>query len=159
MDIEVKETQEIDEILTKFITLSSMPDMTFVTAEEFNAIFNFYSGMFELRLSCDGNEPVQATVEEMVLLAKYADFIDVFSLMLVCKLPPHASHDHAIKTGDGQSSFGPIYLLSAIELDVLKKYIKDNLEKGFIVPFTSPAGAPILFTKKKNGDLQLCVDY
>ena len=95
----------------------------------------------------------------MVLLAKYADFIDVFSLILVCKLPSHAPHNHAIKTGDGQSLFGPIYLLSAIELDVLKKYIKDNLEKGFIVPFTSPTGAPILFTKKKNGGLQLCVDY
>ena len=58
MDIEVKETQEIDEILTKFTTLGSMSDMAFITAEEFNAIFNFCSGVFELRLSCDGNEPV-----------------------------------------------------------------------------------------------------
>ena len=90
---------------------------------------------------------------------KYADFVDVFSPMLACKLLSHALHDHAIEIGDGQSLFGPIYPLSAVELDVLKKYIKDNFEKGFIVPSTSPAGAPILFIKKKDRGLQLCIDY
>ena len=49
--------------------------------------------------------------------------------------------------------------MSAVELNVLKKYIKDNFEKGFIIPSTSPARAPILFTKKKDRDLQLCVYY
>src|SRR2546421_12240332 len=34
-----------------------------------------------------------------------------------------------------------------------------NLENGFICPSTSPTGAPILFIKKKDGDLRLCVDY
>ena len=41
----------------------------------------------------------------------------------------------------------------------MKKYIKENLEKGFIRKSTSPAGAPILFVKKKDGSLRLCVDY
>ena len=49
--------------------------------------------------------------------------------------------------------------MSAVELDVLKKYIKDNLEKGFIVPSTSPVGALILFTKKRDGGLRLCVNH
>ena len=136
-----------------------MPDVAFVIAEEFNAILNFCSGVFELRLSYDGNGPVQAMVKEVVLLVKYADFADVFFPTLARKLPPHALHDHAIKTGNSQFPFGPIYPLSAVELNVLKKYIEDNLEKGFIVPFTSPVGALILFTKKKNGGLRLCVDY
>ena len=35
----------------------------------------------------------------------------------------------------------------------------DNLCKGFIRPSNSPAGAPILFAKKKDGSLRLCVDY
>ena len=85
--------------------------------------------------------------------------MDVFCPTLVRKLLLHVLHDHAIKIGDGQPPFGPIYLLSAVELDVLKKYIKNNFEKSFIVPSTSLAEAPIPFTKKKNAGLQLCVDY
>ncbi|GAA5895480.1 hypothetical protein JCM6882_006265 [Rhodosporidiobolus microsporus] len=52
-----------------------------------------------------------------------------------------------------------IYPLSASELDVLAKYVEDNLRSGFIRPSTSPVGAPILFVKKKDGTLRLCVDY
>ena len=55
--------------------------------------------------------------------------------------------------------FGPVYPLSQTELDVLKKYIDDNLRKGFIRHSQSPAGAPILFVKKPDGSLRLCVDY
>ena len=33
------------------------------------------------------------------------------------------------------------------------------LDKGWIVPSTSPTGVPILFALKKDGGLQLCVDY
>ena len=149
----------MNKILTKFTTLNSIPDVAFVTAEEFNVIFNSYSSVFELRLSCDGNGPVQTTVEEVVLPVEYADFANVFSPILVYELPPHTLHDHAIETSNGQPPFGPIYPLSAIELNVLKKYIKDNFEKGFIIPSTFPAWAPILFTKKKNEGLQLYVNY
>ena len=33
------------------------------------------------------------------------------------------------------------------------------LEKGWIRPSSSPYGAPILFAKKKDGGLRMCVDY
>ena len=145
--------------MTEFTILDSIPDVAFITAEEFNTIFNFCSDVFELWLSCDDNGPIQAMVEEVVFPVEYADFADVFFLTLVCKLPPHAPHDYAIEIGNGQFLFGLIYPLSTVELDVLKKYIKDNLEKGFIVPSTSSAGAPILFTKKKDGGLRLYIDY
>lgn len=46
--MEVGETQTMDEILAKFITLDSMLNVAFVIAEEFNAILNSYSGVFEL---------------------------------------------------------------------------------------------------------------
>jgi hypothetical protein len=42
---------------------------------------------------------------------------------------------------------------------VLDQYIKDNLRKGFIRHSQSPAAAPILFVKKPDGSLRLCVDY
>ena len=159
LDIKVRETQEMDKILAKFIILDNIPDVVFVTAEEFNTILNFYFSVFELWLFCDGNGPVQATVEEVILSVEHADFADVFSPTLAHELPPHAPHNHAIEINNDQFLFGPIYSLSAVELDVLKKYIKDNLEKGFIVLFMSSAGTLILFTKKKDGGLWLCMNY
>jgi len=55
--------------------------------------------------------------------------------------------------------FSPIYNLSEIELEVLKEYIDENLQKRFIHPSTSPFSAPVLFVKKPDGSLHLCVDY
>ena len=77
LDIEVGETQGMDVILAKFTTISSILDVAFVMAEEFNMILNFCSGVFELRLFYDDNGPKQATIKEVVLPVKYADFADV----------------------------------------------------------------------------------
>lgn len=41
----------------------------------------------------------------------------------------------------------------------MREYLHTNLSKGYIRPSRSPAGAPILFAKKKDGTLRLCVDY
>ncbi len=46
-----------------------------------------------------------------------------------------------------------------MELETLKAYIENNLASGYIRPSKSPAGAPILFDKKPDGSLRLCVDY
>ena len=46
-----------------------------------------------------------------------------------------------------------------MELETLKAYIKNNLANGFIQPSKSPTRAPILFNKKPDGSLRLCVDY
>lgn len=49
--------------------------------------------------------------------------------------------------------------MSKKELDALRGYIDESLEKGFIRKLTSPARSPVLFVQKKDGSLQLCVDY
>lgn len=41
----------------------------------------------------------------------------------------------------------------------LKEQLEELLEKGFIRPSVSPRGAPILFVKKKDNSLILCIDY
>ncbi len=46
-----------------------------------------------------------------------------------------------------------------MELETLKVYIENNLASGFIRPSKSPAGAPILFDKKPDGSLRLCMYY
>jgi len=46
-----------------------------------------------------------------------------------------------------------------MELVELKVQLQELLDKGFIRPSNSPWGAPILFVKKKDGTLRLCIDY
>ena len=93
--------------------------------------------------------------------AKYSDFADVFSPDLATKLPGHTEFNtHTIDLEESkQPPYGPIYSLGPVELETLKTYIETNLANGFIRPSKSPAGAPILFDKKPNGSLRLCVDY
>jgi hypothetical protein len=53
----------------------------------------------------------------------------------------------------------PPYRMALKELDELKIQLQELLDKGFIRPSNSPWGAPILFVKKKDGTLRLCIDY
>ena len=53
----------------------------------------------------------------------------------------------------------PLYRLSPLELEEVKKQIQDMLEHGFIRPSKSPYGAPVLFVLKKDGSLWFCIDY
>ena len=92
--------------------------------------------------------------------SKYNDFSDVFEKKNVDRLPEHRPYDCPIDLKDGACPpFGPIYGLSEPELKTLKIYIEENLAKGFIRHSKSPAGSPILFVKKKDGTLRLCIDY
>ena len=49
--------------------------------------------------------------------------------------------------------------MEPVEFQELKVQIQELLGKGFIRPSTSPWGAPVLFTKKKDKTLRLCIDY
>jgi len=49
--------------------------------------------------------------------------------------------------------------MSRTEVQTLKEWLEENLSKGFIRASSSPATSPILFVKKTDGSLRLCVDY
>jgi hypothetical protein len=51
------------------------------------------------------------------------------------------------------------YRLAPPELAELKKQLQELLDLGFIRPSVSPFGAPILFVKKKDGSMRMCIDY
>ncbi|XP_070050484.1 uncharacterized protein [Nicotiana tomentosiformis] len=53
----------------------------------------------------------------------------------------------------------PPYRMGPTELRELKEQLRDLLEKGFIKHSTSPWGAHVLFVKKKDGSLRMCIDY
>ncbi|KAL2224565.1 UNVERIFIED_CONTAM: Retrovirus-related Pol polyprotein from transposon opus [Sesamum indicum] len=101
-------------------------------------------------------EKVNPTLEEIPVVR---DFPEVFPDDLP-GLPPHREVDFTIETLPGVApiSIAP-YRMAPVELHELKKQIEELLGKGFIRPSTSPWGAPMLFVKKKDGSMRLCIDY
>ena len=51
------------------------------------------------------------------------------------------------------------YLISKDKLLVIKKYINEYLNKGFIYPSISLIAAPIFLTKKLGGGIRFCINY
>ncbi|GBG59668.1 hypothetical protein CBR_g49933 [Chara braunii] len=51
------------------------------------------------------------------------------------------------------------YRLSIPEATKLKRQLEELLRLGFIKPSNSPWGAPVLFARKADGTLRLCIDY
>ena len=49
--------------------------------------------------------------------------------------------------------------MAPLKLKELKVQMEELVSKGFVRSSTSPWGAPVLFMKKKNGSLRLCIDY
>ena len=49
--------------------------------------------------------------------------------------------------------------MASAELQELKVQLQELLDIGFIRPSTSPWGAPVLFAKKNDKTLRLCIDY
>ena len=75
-------------------------------------------------------------------------------------LPPYRDADFFIGLHPGTSpiSMTP-HRMAPVELHELKVQLKELLDKGFIKPSTSPWGAPVLFAKKKDKTLRLCINY
>jgi hypothetical protein len=91
----------------------------------------------------------------------YHEFTDVFSKGKADMLPPHRSSvDLKIDIENGAPPPpSRMYSLSGTELEALHTFIEEHIHIGFICPSNSPHGAPILFVRKKDGSLLLCVDY
>jgi hypothetical protein len=51
------------------------------------------------------------------------------------------------------------YRMASSELKELKEQLQEHLNKGFIRPSISPWGAPVLFVKKKDRSMRMCIDY
>ena len=85
--------------------------------------------------------------------------VDVFE-DLPDGLPPERPVDHTIPLEPGTTPiYQKTYKMGATELNELRAQLTSMLKKGYIQPSQSPYGAPILFVKKKDGGLRMCVDY
>ncbi|KAA0032794.1 ty3-gypsy retrotransposon protein [Cucumis melo var. makuwa] len=87
------------------------------------------------------------------------DYSDVFPEELP-GLPPHREIEFAIELEPGTVPISRApYRMAPAELKELKVQLQELLDKGFIRPSVSPWGAPVLFVKKKDGSMRLCIDY
>ncbi|KAB2632511.1 S ribonuclease [Pyrus ussuriensis x Pyrus communis] len=75
-------------------------------------------------------------------------------------LPPDRDVEFTIELipGTNPISLTP-YRMAPAELRELKVQLQELVDKGFVQPSTSPWGAPVLFVRKKDGTLRLCIDY
>jgi len=90
----------------------------------------------------------------------YWQYKELFEEKKAKMLAPRRTFDHAINLKDGaEPPLGPIYPMSAHQLNEPDKYVKRMLAEGKIADSESPCGALILFVPKPDGSLRLCVDY
>ena len=84
----------------------------------------------------------------------YSDYEDVFSKADSDILPPHRpGADHKIVLEkDNNLSPSPLYSMSLKQLEMIKVYLEEHLQKGFIVFSDASFASPILFAKKSEGE-------
>jgi len=115
-----------------------------------------------LRSGCEGfiafvlEDKQPQGVEQIPVVS---EFPDVFPEEIP-GLPPLREVEFTIELMPGAApiSIAP-YRMAPTELGELKLQLQDLLKKGFIKPSISPWGAPVLFVKKKDGSLRMCIDY
>ena len=107
------------------------------------------------------NMGTEATKESRPALKELLDsFQDIFCNELPPGLPPQRSVDFEIDLEPGKKPPSlPTFRLSFQEQEELKKQLSELVKKGFVRPSKSPFGAPVLFVKKKDGSMRMCVDY
>ncbi|KAA0056645.1 ty3-gypsy retrotransposon protein [Cucumis melo var. makuwa] len=82
------------------------------------------------------------------------------SKLLSQGLPPPREIDFVIELEPDTAPISKApYRMAPVELKELKVQLQELLDKGFIRPSVSPWGAPVLFVKKKDGSMRLCIDY
>ncbi|KAJ9566564.1 hypothetical protein OSB04_002530 [Centaurea solstitialis] len=101
-------------------------------------------------------ETRKKTVAKVPVVSEYSD---VFPDDLP-GIPPERQVEFRIDLVPGAAPVAKApYRLAPPEMQELSKQLEEMLDKGFIRPSTSPWGAPILFVKKKDGSMRMCIDY
>ncbi len=106
-----------------------------------------------------GDEVPSIQSEMQALVREFTP--SVFRDSLPPGLPPDRGIPPVIRLPVGtKAPFGPLYRMSPVELETLRRQIAELLEKGLIEPSSASFGAPCLFTAKKDTtELRLVIDY
>jgi hypothetical protein len=103
--------------------------------------------------------PTKHAKKDLLDILVVYEYLDVF-LADYSRLPPQRKVEFEIEfvLGTIPISKAP-YRMAPSKLNELKEQLQELLEKGFICPSTSPWGASMLFVRKKDGSMRMCIDY
>ena len=114
-------------------------------------------------VATDGGSTPSDPCREPTGNPQYAEVLQAYAKVfagLPPGLPPERAVQHTIDLLPGsRPKAKPPYRLSKLEEEECVRQLKNYLEMGHIQPSRSPYGAPVLFSRKKNGGLRFCVDY
>jgi hypothetical protein len=99
---------------------------------------------------------VKRKLEDILVACDYPDMFPE----AVTGLPPNREIEFTIDLIPGTQPIhkAPCRMVPA-EFKEMKEQLQELLDRGFIRPSVSPWGAPVLFVKKKDGTMWLCIDY
>ena len=100
-------------------------------------------------------------LKKVEIPSQYQQFAQVFDEDASHRLPQHQPWDHTIdlKPNAPSSLNCKIYPLMVQEKEALRKWLDEELKKGYITKSKSPYASPFLFIKKKDGKLRPVQDY
>ncbi|KAE8706830.1 cytochrome P450 78A7-like [Hibiscus syriacus] len=107
-----------------------------------------------------GTEPTMTEKVPREVGQVLAEFRDVMPTELPKHLPPKREVDHKIElVPNAEPPTKASYRMAPPELEELRKQMKELLDAGYIRPSKAPFGAPVLFQRKHDGSLRMCIDY
>jgi hypothetical protein len=112
------------------------------------------------RLAAEVNQKKPDLTPGQLVPPEYHEYLDIFDEDKANEFPDTWPWDHKIKM---KSGFEPksfkMYNLTLEEQIELDKFLKENLDKGYIKPSQSPMASLFFFVKKKDEKLRPCQDY
>lgn len=116
---------------------------------------------YSTKLAAEVNEAKYGRPLEAMVPAEYLRHAKVFSETESHQLPQHQPWDHTIdlKSDAPETLKSKVYPMPLNEQEELDRFIKENIDKGYIVPSKSPMASPVFFVKKKDSKLRLIQDY
>jgi len=107
-----------------------------------------------------GGDSGQSDLVPDVIASVLEEYGDVMPPKLPKQLPPRRAVDHRIELVPGATPPSqPPYRMSPRDLGELRRQLEELIDAGFVRPSKAPYGAPVLFQKKADGSLRMCVDY
>jgi hypothetical protein len=113
-----------------------------------------------MELAIKENSKKQDKMDEQLVPVEYHKYLDIFSEEKAHCFPESRPWDHKIEMKEGfEPKLFKNYNLTPAEQPELDKFLKENLEKGYIRPSQSPMASPFFFVSKKDGKFRPCQDY
>src|SRR5712664_4386711 len=124
-------------------------------------VFCLASFTLSTKIAIEKQEGKPTKTFEQMVPEHYRDFKKVFSEEASQRLPEHQPWDHTIDIEPDAKMHWKVrtYPMSPKEQEELDKFLKEHVQKGYLVPSKSPMASPVFFIKKKDGKLRLVQDY